>query len=113
MCLLSLTVAPLAVAPLAPLADAPEKPGNLAKLIHTTFNEFPQFSSASTIVDGLKAPAVQIPPPVLQNNGEINGEYFNVLAAKEGPLVKNSPATFKHNYPGKRSDFCNRSPNDS
>lgn len=53
----------------------------------------------------LQAPTVRVPPPVLMDDGKINGEYFRVLAAKAGPLVTNKPQDFPHDYAGERSEY--------
>jgi hypothetical protein len=73
--------------------------------IHTTM-EFPQFQSATAIIEKVRAPAVKVPPPVLQDDGNINREYFSVLAAKAGPFVNNVPSHFEHDYPGERSNIA-------
>ena len=81
------------------VAPEPTKSGN--DKIHTQM-EFPQFQTASTIIEKVRAPAVKVPPPVLKDDGNINREYFSVLAAKAGPFVSNSPSHFEHDYPGEK-----------
>jgi hypothetical protein len=57
-----------------------------------------QFATAEGITQQLSGPRVKLPPPVLQENGHIDKEYFSVLAAKEGACVTNSPASFPEDH---------------
>jgi hypothetical protein len=45
------------------------------------------FATAEGITQQLSGPRVKLPPPVLQENGHIDTEYFSVLAAKEGEVL--------------------------
>jgi len=65
-----------------------------------------QFATAEGITQQLSGPRVKLPPPVLQENGHIDKEYFSVLAAKEGACVTNSPASFPEDHAGKCIVMC-------
>ena len=65
-----------------------------------------QFATAEGITQQLSGPRVKLPPPVLQENGHIDKEYFSVLAAKEGACVTNSPASFPEDHVGKCIVVC-------
>ena len=54
------------------------------------------------LVQRLSGPAVKVPPPVLQEDGLINQEYFGVLAGEKGPYITNDPPEFPENYAGTR-----------
>jgi hypothetical protein len=60
-----------------------------------------QFATAEGITQQLSGPRAKLPPPVLQENGHIDMEYFRVLADKEGAYVTNSPASFPEDHAGK------------
>jgi hypothetical protein len=65
-----------------------------------------QFTTAPEITQRLEAPAVKVPPPVLQEDGKINKEYFGVLAAEKGPYIMNKPPNFEHDYAADRIERC-------
>ena len=64
------------------------------------------FATAEGITQQLSGPRVKLPPPVLQENGHIDKEYFSVLAAKEGACVTNSPASFPEDHVCKCIVIC-------
>jgi len=51
-------------------------------------------------VQKLSGPAVKVPPPVLQENGCIDKEYFGMLAAEKGPYITNVPPHFPQDHAG-------------
>jgi hypothetical protein len=65
-----------------------------------------QLTTAPEITQRLEAPAVKVPPPVLQEDGKINKEYFGVLAAEKGPYIMNKPPNFEHDYAADRIERC-------
>jgi hypothetical protein len=73
--------------------------------IRTVFPS-PLFTTAPEITQRLEAPAVKVPPPVLQEDGKINKEYFGVLAAEKGPYIMNKPPNFEHDYAADRIERC-------
>ena len=58
------------------------------------------------ITQRLSEPAVKVPPPVLQEDGYINTEYFGVLAAEKGPYITNKPPNFPHDHAADRIERC-------
>jgi len=59
-----------------------------------------QFATAEVLVQKLSGPAVRLPPPVLQENGCIDKEYFGMLAARKGPYITNVPPNFGEDHAG-------------
>jgi len=59
-----------------------------------------QFATAEVLVQRLSGPTVKVPPPVLQDDGLINQEYFGVLAGEKGPYITNVPSEFPENHAG-------------
>lgn len=68
-----------------------------------------QFATAEGITQQLSGPRVKLPPPVLQENGHIDTEYFSVLAAKEGEVLPTVRRAFQKTMSVSASwcAFCN------
>ena len=65
-----------------------------------------QFATADGIREQLSGEQKKIPPPVLQENGHINKEYFRVLAEKGGAFVTNIPPSFPEDHDGQCISMC-------
>ena len=65
-----------------------------------------QFATADGIREQLSGEQKKIPPPVLQENGHIDKEYFRVLAEKGGAFVTNIPPSFPEDHDGKCISMC-------
>lgn len=75
------------------------------KLIRTVFPS-PLFATAEVLLQKLSGPAVKVPPPVLQEDGCIDKEYFGMLAAEKGPYITNVPPNFPEDHAADRIERC-------
>ncbi len=69
-----------------------------------------QFETPDRIREQLSGEQKKIPPPVRQENGHINKEYFSVLAGKGGAFVTNIPPSFPEDHDGKCILMCVKVP---